>query len=116
MNLLTIDLCACVHYVRACTRELGELDAIFLAEKLLVVSPIADLVNLDRLVTFGCHEKLARVIEIEAEDMAKRSAVLTVVALEELFLVRTRCFALLLASRGILYLVRSEAGDNFRDW
>ena len=68
--------------------ELGELDAVLLAEEHLVVVAVADLEDLDGLVALGGHEQLARVVVVEAEDVPLRAAVLGVFAPEELRRVR----------------------------
>ena len=64
--------------------ELGELDAVLLAEEHLVVVAVADLEDLDGLVALGGHEQLARVVVVEAEDVPRRAAIPRVVAPEKL--------------------------------
>ena len=65
-------------------RELGELNAVLLAQKRLAVGALLDIVDLDRLVALGGHEQLARVVEVEGEHAGLGTAFLEVFAAEEL--------------------------------
>lgn len=45
--------------------EPRQLNTVLLAQQALVMPSLLDIVNLDRLVALGSHEKLPRVVEIE---------------------------------------------------
>lgn len=45
--------------------EFGQLDAVLLAQERLVMTPLPDIVDLDRFVAFGGHTQLAGVVEID---------------------------------------------------
>lgn len=61
-------------------REFGVFDSVFLAKELLVVATLSDLVDLDGLVALGCHQKLSRVVIIEAKNEGLRPSIFNIVA------------------------------------
>lgn len=64
--------------------ELCQLDAILLAQQVLLVYTLLDAINLNCLVALGGHEKLARIIEVERQHVWLRTAILDVLPLEKL--------------------------------
>lgn len=62
--------------------ELCQFHAVFLAQQALIVPAVLDVVDLDRLVALRRHTQLARVVEIDGQDMGLRLALLEVIALE----------------------------------
>lgn len=65
-------------------RELGQLDAVLLAEQSLAVGALLDVVYLDRLVTLGRHEELAGIVEVQRQDAGLGPALLEVFAAKQL--------------------------------
>lgn len=80
----TVLFGTCVNYARARVRELGQFDAVLLAEQSLAVGALLDVVYLDRLVALGRHEQLAGVVEVERQDTGLRPSLLEVFAAEQL--------------------------------
>lgn len=80
----TVLFGACVNYARARVRELGQLDAVLLAEQSLAVGALLDVVYLDRLVALGRHEQLAGIVEVERQDAGLGPALLEVFTAEQL--------------------------------
>lgn len=80
----TILLGASVNDAGASMREFRELDAILLAEQGFVVSALSHIVNLDGLVAFGGHAKLARVVIVDGQNVWDL-AILGLFSLEKLF-------------------------------
>lgn len=80
----TVLLGACVYYARAMPCESRQFHTIFFAEQLFIMSSISYFVNLDRLITLGCHDELARVIVIEAKNVGSWTTIFWLGSLEEL--------------------------------
>lgn len=85
VSCLTILFGTGVDYAGTSMRKLGQLHAVFLAQQGLVVAALADIVDLDRLVALSGHAELARVVEVDGEDI-RRFAILGIVALEQLLI------------------------------
>lgn len=69
--------------------ELRKLDAIFLANKRLVVPSLADIVDVDGFVRRRGHEERAFIVVVHGQDVRLLFAVLDVIATEELLLLAT---------------------------
>lgn len=65
-------------------RELGQFDAIFLAQRALIVPAFLDVVYLDRLVAGRRHTELSVIVVVERLDMGLWLALLDVFAFEKL--------------------------------
>lgn len=63
-------------------RELGQLDAVLLTNQTLIMPTFFDMVDLYRLVTGRCHDKLTFVVVVEGQHMRLRAIVLDVIAAE----------------------------------
>lgn len=64
--------------------ELCQFNAVLLAQQALVVTSILYVINLDRLVALRGHAQLARVVEIDRQNMWLRFALLKVISLKQL--------------------------------
>jgi hypothetical protein len=78
----TILLRAGIDDARARVGEFCQLDTILLAQQALVVPAVLNVVDLYGVVALGCHAQLARVVEVDGEDMRLGLALLNVVPSE----------------------------------
>lgn len=99
--------------------KLGQLHAVLLAEQCFIVSALPNIVYLNRLIALGGHTQLARIVEINGEDMWCL-AILEIVSLEELIGQSQRCVAAELRRLPVLYcrsyLSWPEVRDRLADW
>lgn len=73
-----------IYDTRAVVRKFGKFNTILLAQKLFIVSAFSSLVYLNCFIALRCHQKLARVVIIETQNVRLRSAIFYVVAPKQL--------------------------------
>lgn len=82
--------------------KLGQLHAVLFAQQRFIVSALPNIVYLNRLIALSGHTQLARIVEINGEDVWCL-AILGIVSLEELVGQSQRCVAAKLRRLPFLY-------------